>query len=755
MIYIDISNPLKINLAHILEPIYRDLFKLKQHLLKFGRTSFLECTNMTYLDYLESIQLEDLSIRFNQLKDNIKIKKKQLIRDKKKIINSAEYIESLYEIDNYTYEIDNYTYKSDRGIYESDNDIYLDEIQLLLEYEKEKDEHEFNKYYKKLNKKIKFNRLSDIDKILTIFNYKTQLFSKIKYLLFQYEGGDTIKNKKYLNNNILIIKPCDIISSIFYATSTTKWCTAAKENNLFNRYYNGRNKNIYILVDLNKGDLVYQLSNEGERDNIGEVKDAHDITCKLFDIYLKYPFLFRKISHNIIDRFEFIYDDNKNIYFQILNNRINNDNISKLLLNDKNDKVMIINNIILYDHQNIINLTVDHLKYFGQDYIKTFLQDSLQNNRINIINLIIGNYQCSFFKYKKLLYDIINLNNITIFKLFIDNLKKNPSESLDNYIDNHNNFDNIYFLPIEFNNLEMMSLLLSFHIREEIFFNWKNELTILETIINLGDNVDLIKLLIQVKLESYKDTYLELQLLFNFAIKKNRIKISEYLLILSEDLIKDNKDNTFIEYIELNDELLIHMFNEKSNIKLNIKTIKFLLDTYFKLQIPFNLINILHFGIITNNIELIEYLLTKDIDFNHINDDGDTFIMIAIKKQHVEIIELLLTGDINLDIIDNDGNTALMIAIQNIYIDKYFEIIKLLLTKDINLNLQDSNGNTILLHAILNNNIELIKLLLPKKINIMIENEDRKNAFYYAKDSKEILKLLHEKIEHDILNFGL
>ena len=111
----------------------------------------------------------------------------------------------------------------------------------------------------------------------------------------------------------------------------------------------------------------------------------------------------------------------------------------------------------------------------------------------------------------------------------------------------------VYFLPIELNNFEMIRLLLDFYKSEDIFYHWKDRLQIIQTIINFGDNVDFIQLLLEIKLELYKDVYLDLEQLFNYSIIKNRLNTSQYLLKLNKDLEENNRDNTNLSKIELKD----------------------------------------------------------------------------------------------------------------------------------------------------------------------------------------------------------
>jgi len=130
----------------------------------------------------------------------------------------------------------------DYTILSNDDDITPEKQQLILQpyiQSNAKDQQEFDEYYTQnidyYSRSTDFNNLINIDKILVIFNFICRDFSKIKYLLFRYSGINN--NEIYLNNNILIIKPKDMITSIFYGTSTTQWCTSAKYDNQFKNYF--------------------------------------------------------------------------------------------------------------------------------------------------------------------------------------------------------------------------------------------------------------------------------------------------------------------------------------------------------------------------------------------------------------------------------------------------------------------------------------------------------------------------------------
>ena len=110
---------------------------------------------------------------------------------------------------------------------------------------------------------------------------------------------------------------------------------------------------------------------------------------------------------------------------------------------------------------------------------------------------------------------------------------------------------------------------------------------------------------------------------------------------------------------------------------------------------------------------------------NSVDNNGETLLSYALKKNNNKIYELLLNSSfLFLNFQDSDGNSYLHLAVKN----QNEKIIKNLIEKGINLNLQNKNGNTALHIAYEKGNISIIKSLLEHGINKRIKNKDGKKA---------------------------
>ena len=125
---------------------------------------------------------------------------------------------------------------------------------------------------------------------------------------------------------------------------------------------------------------------------------------------------------------------------------------------------------------------------------------------------------------------------------------------------------------------------------------------------------------------------------------------------------------------------------------------------------------------INSNIssEFLSKIISKNpFLINSKDDNGDTFLSYAIKRNNQEIINLIIPLpllDINYK--DNNDNTYLHLAVicQNI------ELIKKLIEKRILINARNKDGNTPLHFAYYINSNEIINLLIENNCNVNIRN---------------------------------
>ena len=108
--------------------------------------------------------------------------------------------------------------------------------------------------------------------------------------------------------------------------------------------------------------------------------------------------------------------------------------------------------------------------------------------------------------------------------------------------------------------------------------------------------------------------------------------------------------------------------------------------------------------------KMSEYLEDYSTSIDHVNDYGDTALIIAAKYGNDQTAKILINHGANLNIKNDRGVTALAIASSNGYI----KVVELLLASSrLNcLNEQDNNGNTPLHLAAMYGHFDVVKMLL-------------------------------------------
>ena len=119
--------------------------------------------------------------------------------------------------------------------------------------------------------------------------------------------------------------------------------------------------------------------------------------------------------------------------------------------------------------------------------------------------------------------------------------------------------------------------------------------------------------------------------------------------------------------------------------------------------------------------ELYNILSKNPYLINTEDENNETFLSYAIKRNNINIINLLLTSPILNITYQNEltGNTYLHLAV----LQQNIKLIKELLNKNINIDIQNNDGNTALHLAYYINNIKIIKLLIENNIDFGIKNK--------------------------------
>ena len=153
------------------------------------------------------------------------------------------------------------------------------------------------------------------------------------------------------------------------------------------------------------------------------------------------------------------------------------------------------------------------------------------------------------------------------------------------------------------------------------------------------------------------------------------------------------------ENIKVQDSIKSHLTESKIiNSKLNI-------------DIPINTL----YNCLVNNPSLV----------NTIDNNGETILSYAIRKNKEEVFELIMTSPIlDCEFYDRSGNSYLSIAV----LYEREKMIFPLIEKGIPINMTNNDGNTSLHIAYMINNEKIIKKLIDSKIDVNIKNNQGKIA---------------------------
>jgi len=132
---------------------------------------------------------------------------------------------------------------------------------------------------------------------------------------------------------------------------------------------------------------------------------------------------------------------------------------------------------------------------------------------------------------------------------------------------------------------------------------------------------------------------------------------------------------------------------------------------------------------VTNGIELYKYLLEEvKLKPSALTQDGATPIqIIARKPNQSEIITYLLSKGIDPNKNDNDGNNALIVAAGA----KDIANVKTLFPKIKNINAQNANGESALTNAIKSGTPEIASFLIANNANVKVLDTKGNNLAYY------------------------
>ncbi|MFC1842608.1 ankyrin repeat domain-containing protein [Candidatus Dependentiae bacterium] len=142
---------------------------------------------------------------------------------------------------------------------------------------------------------------------------------------------------------------------------------------------------------------------------------------------------------------------------------------------------------------------------------------------------------------------------------------------------------------------------------------------------------------------------------------------------------------------------------------------------------------------------IVRYLLgLKDknkkriVDFDAVDEKGETALHKAAKKNRITIANMLVSAGADINKQDRDGQAPLHVAAEQ----GYFEIVELLVKGEAKLELKNNKGNTPLHEAVRENRKKVVEFLIKKGANLKTEN---KKARAPIDDAKYKVKELIEK----------
>ena len=334
---------------------------------------------------------------------------------------------------------------------------------------------------------------------------------------------------------------------------------------------------------------------------------------------------------------------------------------------------------------------------------------------------------------------------IAIENNYIDLINYFISEGA-NIMERDNDGNNGIMITCRFNHYNLLKYLLSLNLINlnvvlEAVDN--NNMTAL-LISSQEGHLEIIKYLIEDKNVSLNALNNRQENCLSIAVANNNLKVVRYLIQLNIDL--ENKN--ILEQTPLN----IACVNG------NLEIVNLLLKNecnYNSYDIKKNscLIN----AVISNNIDIIEVLSSYCVEVNHVNEDGNTALLLACKNtthNSYSIISYLIEYlDANLLMVDKNSNDLLMILSKynNISVFKY--VLSKMMDYGHDINRKNNDNDTVLLINTELNNQLYIELIIENGGNIRIKNDVNESCLSIAvsRGYYELSKFLINKFKNNIL----
>lgn len=136
----------------------------------------------------------------------------------------------------------------------------------------------------------------------------------------------------------------------------------------------------------------------------------------------------------------------------------------------------------------------------------------------------------------------------------------------------------------------------------------------------------------------------------------------------------------------------------------------------------------------TNNIKLLKKTVADNpgVDLNQVMNDGETFLIMAIKKDFREIRNWLIEKKVQLNKANVNKQTPLIAAVTTGQMNS----VKVLLDLKVELEHKDAFGDTALHVAIKKDNDEMANLIVKAGANLESADKRDRNALYLARENE-------------------
>lgn len=150
-------------------------------------------------------------------------------------------------------------------------------------------------------------------------------------------------------------------------------------------------------------------------------------------------------------------------------------------------------------------------------------------------------------------------------------------------------------------------------------------------------------------------------------------------------------------------------------------------------ELYFNALQDMKKAVSTNDLKLAKKVVHENpgMDLNMILNDGETFLILAIKKDFRDIRNFLLDKNVNHDKANVNKETPLIAAASRNHVNS----VKVLLDLKADLEKKDVQGDTALHVAIKKNNDEIATLLIRQGANVETVDKRDRNSFILAREN--------------------